>query len=374
VRILYVAPLSSIHSRRWIGFFRDRGHEVHVLSFAREAGPQIEGVTHHELVPSPKRLPLPLDWIITKPAFFRSLRSHVDDIAPDVVHVHWIDFFAYAMARARVQPLLLTAWGSDILIKPRESLKVRYLVRTSLRHARRITCDADHMRDAIVALGAERARVEVINFGTDCRAFSPDGRDPNLARELGFPAGSPLVISLRQLKPIYDITTFIRAMPHVLARMPAARFVIASDGPDRADLERLASDGGVANAVRFTGYLSDEDLRRFTASADVYVSTSLSDGGIAASTAEAMAAGVPVVVTDFGDNGAWVRDGDTGFLFPCSDHLRLADRLSLLLGDGDMRRAIGARARRLILERNDRETEMCKVEKLYRQCAAGDRR
>jgi glycosyltransferase involved in cell wall biosynthesis len=373
VRILYVAPLSSIHSRRWIGYFRDRGHDVHVVSFSR-SDMQIEGVRHHTLVPPAKRFPQPIDWFAAKLPFFRDLRTLVDGVAPDVVHVHWIDFFAFAMARARVHPLVLTAWGSDILIKTRESAVVRYTVGAALRAADWITCDAEHMRDALVSCGAKREKVTVINFGTDCRLFSPDRRDPGLARELGFPDGAPLVISLRMLKPVYDLGTFIRAMPIVLADMPSARFVVASDGPERASLERAAADAGISDAVRFTGYLSDEDLQRYSASATVYVSTSLSDGGIAASTAEAMAAGVPAVVTDFGDNGAWVRDGETGYLFPCSDHRALADRVVDLLSNESQRRAMGERARKLILARNNREMEMARVEELYQWCAERGRR
>lgn len=373
MRILYVAPLTSIHSRRWIGFFRDRGHEIHVLSFAENEKP-IEGVQHHLLIPKAKRFPQPIDWILNKRPLFRAIRQTVDRISPDIVHVHWIDFFAFAMVKAHVHPLVLTAWGSDVLIKTRESAKVRYVVRGAVRGADRITCDAEHMREALVSHGANRAKVDVINFGTDCRLFNPARRDLGLARELGFPQGAPLVISLRGLKPVYDISTLIRAVPLVLAEVPEARFVVASDGPDRQSLEKAAADAGVAEMVRFTGYLSDDDLQRYTASATVYVSTSLSDGGIAASTAEAMAAGVPAVVTAFGDNADWVKDGETGYLFPCSDHRALADRVVRLLRDEASCRAIGGKARNLILERNNYETQMARVEAMYRHCAAGGRR
>ena len=171
---------------------------------------------------------------------------------------------------------------------------------------------------------------------------------------------------MRALDPIYDIGTLLAAIPTVTQSVPETRFVIVGDGPQRSELEQLADSLGVTSLVRFVGRLSDKDMVRYAASASVYVSTSLSDGGLAASTAEAMACGVPPVVTDFGDNASWVNHGVTGFLFPCSDAATLSARLIEVLSDQDLARRLGVGARHTIVERNNVDTEMQKVEEIYR--------
>jgi glycosyltransferase involved in cell wall biosynthesis len=97
------------------------------------------------------------------------------------------------------------------------------------------------------------------------------------------------------------------------------------------------------------------------------VSTSLSDAGIAASTAEAMACGLPVVITDFGDNGRWVKNGEGGFLFRPGDHEALAQAIVWLLTHEGARSAFGRVNRTTIEQHNDYEKEMAKMERLYEE-------
>ncbi|HOX22616.1 MAG TPA: glycosyltransferase family 4 protein, partial [Elusimicrobiales bacterium] len=100
-------------------------------------------------------------------------------------------------------------------------------------------------------------------------------------------------------------------------------------------------------------------------SADVYVSTSLSDAGIASSTAEAMSCGLPVVVSDSGENRLWVNDGANGYVVPVRNPKELADKLILLLQDRDLRIKMGQANRKVIKERDDYYREMDKMDKLY---------
>jgi glycosyltransferase involved in cell wall biosynthesis len=239
-----------------------------------------------------------------------------------------------------------------------------------LRRADIITCDADHMVDAMVRLGADRGQIRIVYFGTDLTRFNEGRRDAGLAAQLGFPANAPLVISLRALKPVYDVETFVRAAARVAREMPAARFVVVGDGPERQRLEALARELGVAEIVRFTGRLSDADLQRYTASATVYVSTSLSDAGLAASTSEAMACAVPVVITRFGNNGDWVQEGLTGSLFGLKDDEELARKVLALLKAPELARSVAVAGRKVIEERNNWHREMEKVERLYEHLIA----
>jgi glycosyltransferase involved in cell wall biosynthesis len=101
----------------------------------------------------------------------------------------------------------------------------------------------------------------------------------------------------------------------------------------------------------------------------VYVSTSTADAGIAASTAEAMATELPVVISDSAENGLWIDDGANGFLFPTGDATVLADRLQRLVEDPALRARLGRAGRATIIARNDYDGEMRKMDALYAEAA-----
>lgn len=372
MKLLYVAPLNSIHARRWVSHFAGNGHEVSVVDTAGSEDHGLDGVRVESLV-----------WegsasIGTRLFGYRTrlkrlvdgLRRSIDSVQPDVVHLHWMAGpHALALAQTGFRPIIATPWGSDLLVQARRFTLRGHSVKRIIAASDRFCCDAEHLKAELVARGAAPESVDVIYFGTDTRLFSPTARDAGLATELGFTPGTPLVVSNRALKPIYNVETLIRAVPATLKSVPQARFVIVGGGDELQMLKNLAEELGVARKVAFVGRLSDEDMVRYTASATVYVSTSLSDGGLAASTAEAMACEVPVTISDFGENGAWIETDAAGRLFPLRDHGTLAAHLVELLSDASVRGRLGKRGREIILERNDRYREMARVESLYQSLA-----
>lgn len=356
MRILFLAESLSIHSERWIRFFAERGHEIDWISLSpSDTAPAFPNTRFHPIVRGPAV------WRAITAA--RLARRIVRERRIDLVHAHYAGTYGVIGAMTRFHPLVLTAWGSDILEAGRTAL-YGPLVRFALRAADAITCDAEHLRDAMHDLGVPRDRVRIIYFGTDTEWNHPGRARPERRADFGAGDG-PVVISARNMHPVYDIGTLIRAVPLVLAAQPDTRFAIAGDGPERPALEELARSLGVERSVRFLGPLPASLIAEHLASADVYVSTSTSDGGLAATTAEAMACGTPVVITDFGQNRVWVDDGRSGRLFPVRDHAALAAELLPLLRDPQARRALGQAGRDVIRTRNDYHREMARVEALY---------
>lgn len=123
----------------------------------------------------------------------------------------------------------------------------------------------------------------------------------------------------------------------------------------------------VSDNTIFTGRISDDDFPYYVASADVYVSTSLSDAGLASSTGEAMACGLPVIVTEDPDNRDWIADGINGFVIPVKNPEILAKRIVELIKNERMRKEFGKINSEIITERNDYDTEMSKMELEYQK-------
>jgi glycosyltransferase involved in cell wall biosynthesis len=369
MKILFIAPLDSIHSKRWIEFFsRREDMEVQVLCFGKQVLSVDKAVVHvlGEESVSGKTLKGLFTSVRRLGPRRRLLRELVGNFQPDVVHIHWIYAPAYWAARQFGAPIVSTAWGSDVLVHTRKSFLQRRAVRRTLRVSKRVTCDAVHLKERMVAFGGKPDKIDIIYFGTNCEEYSPANRDPGLTTELGWSKSDRIVMSLRALKPIYDVETLVKAISLVMEKAPQARFVIVGEGEEKTYLQQLCKDLGVEKVVHFAGWLSDEDKRRYVASADVYVSTSTSDAGLAASTAEAMASAVPVVITDFGNNGEWLDQESAGRLFPLRDPVALADRITELLSNEGLRKRMGESGRRIILERNSYHREMGRMLEVYR--------
>jgi glycosyltransferase involved in cell wall biosynthesis len=152
-------------------------------------------------------------------------------------------------------------------------------------------------------------------------------------RALAFRGDCPHLIVTRNLEPIYDNATALRAF--AIARrsgFPAARLTVAGSGPERPALERLACELGVADAITFTGRMDNEGMASLYQDADVMINPSLADN-MPISILEALASGVPVISTDAGGIPYLVENGKTALLVPVQNPQAMADAIVLLLDD-----------------------------------------
>ncbi len=357
MKLCFLAGANSIHTRRWIKYFVDAGHEVHLISLGRDLEEPLDNIKFHLVPKKFFRTLRPLHYLFEVKKILRRIK-------PDILHAHqlWID--GIVADRAGFHPLIVTPWGSDLLIGARSNAK-RRLFGHIFKNADLITCDGENTRTAIIEMGISPVNVRLVGFGVDTDRFCPAPADYDLAKTVGL-RGGPVIISLRNLNPIYDIETLIRAASLVVKAVPAAEFIIAGDGFEKQRLMALAAELGVREVVHFIGSVFGGDIPRYLNLAAVYVSTSLSDSGLAASTAEAMASGLPVIVSDSGDNKKWIVQGQSGFVVPIRDHAALARMVIAVISDPILAKKMGQTGRKIIEERNSYRREMEKMENLYR--------
>jgi len=363
--ICFIGTAESIHMLKWAKYFSDQGHRVHLISYlVPVAQYDIAGINLHLINRTfPIRM-WPFNTLLNLPITLIKVKKLIKEIKPDVIHAHYVTSYGTLASLLGFHPLVTTAWGSDILITPQKFLPSKWGVKYALRKADLITCDAEHMKEAMERFGAASDKIKVINFGIDTKRFSPGEKDQKLKEKIGL-SGYKIVISLRNLEPVYDIETLIKAIPTILKQIPKTKFILFGRGSQEEEFKKLSEQLGVKDSIQFLGWASNEELPKYLRTADVYVSTSLSDGGIASSTAEAMACGLPVVITDVADNKRWVEDGGNGFLIPTKDSRLLAQKIIYLLRNENIRRKFGDRNRRIIEERNDYYKEMAKMEEIY---------
>ena len=230
---------------------------------------------------------------------------------------------------------------------------------------RAIVCVSHATREAHSAIGYDRGRMEVIPNGFDLDLCKPDAAArSDVRRELGLPSDAPLVGMLARFDPAKDHQTML----HAAARLPRnAHVVLAGTGvtAENRALTDTISELGLAGRVHLIGPRSD--VPRLAAAFDVCVSSSISEG-FSNAIGEAMACGVPCVVTDVGDSALIV--GETGRVVPPSDPAALAGAITeLLLLPPDVRQRLGRRARERIDDRYGLQVTAGRYVALWRRVA-----
>lgn len=357
MKICYLADAGSIHTHRWVKYFASRGHEVHLISPTLLGDGDVGRAQLHVL----RRFPLqvriisfPINLLLS----IIQIKQLIRRIKPDILHAHFISDCGFWGALTGVHPLVLSAWGSDVLVQPNKSRILRYFVRYALKRADLVTTEGENAIREMISLGADPTKLKLVFHGVDIRKFRPKKEHRVL--------NSPVVISNRNLKPIYDVETLIKSIPVVLEQMPEVKFIIAGDGLQKDYLRDLAESLNVLDSITFMGWVPHDQLPDYLAAADVYVSTSLSDT-VSISSLEAMACGLAPVVTDVGDILRWIEDGKTGFVIPVKSPDLLAEKVIYLLKNEELRRKMGKANRRLIEEEANYEKEMVRMGKLYQE-------
>lgn len=350
-RLLYVSDAGSMHTRRWAEFFRDQGVEVHVASF-RAA--DIRGARVHSL-PS---------YGLGRVGYFLAiphLRALCARLRPDVVHAQYVTSYGFVAAASNLHPLVVTAWGTDVLISPRESRLKRWLARYAVRSADLITTVAEHMNEAVAELGVPISRVVAMPFGVDVKQF----RLPVQPRALP----SPLrVISTRNFGSVYDVQTVIESLRLARLRGLDAQLDLVGDGPLRGELEAQVDAAQLRRHVTFYGHVEHQRLPALLGQADVFVTTALSDGNNV-SLNEAMACGCFPIATRIPANMQWIVHGDNGYLFDGGDAEQLAQLLVAAASAASLRVAASAKNRQIVETRADWRITARNMQDIYERLA-----
>ena len=202
---------------------------------------------------------------------------------PDGVAAMWL-------AEEFDRPFTVTGRGTDLNLIPRYAGPRRLIQRVGERAAHMMTV-AGALKDYLRDMGVADDRVTVLRNGVDLAFFHPPAERAALRASLGLDEG-PTLLSVGHLIERKGHHLAIEAM----RELGDMRLVIAGDGPERANLQQLVDQWGLADRVRFAGRLSQEALRQHYQAADALVLASSREGW-ANVLLEAMACGTPVIAT-----------------------------------------------------------------------------
>ncbi len=316
----------------------ERGHEVHVVAPAqrwRRSEPRTETIEGRQM--TVHRLPsfrwLPHDWIrFVLPWRARHYARRVlEHVTPDAIHIQSHIIIGRGLAKEatdrrirliatnHVMPenvldfTLLPPWAEHAFVRWawREADKV-------LRRAGAVTTPTRRAAD-FLERSTTRRGVLAVSCGLRVSEYTAD-LAPRTANRLVFVGR----VTLEK-----EIDVAIRALARLDPEFDAS-LTIVGDGDQRKNVEKLANELGLGSRVRFTGRVSDVELRRHLTEASAFVIPSIAELQSIA-TMEAMASGLPILAADAMALPHLVRHGENGFLFQPGNDRELADRISQLL-------------------------------------------
>lgn len=229
-------------------------------------------------------------------------------------------------------PYSYTMHGPAIFFEPR-----RWRIDEKIARARFVACISHFCRSQgmIFADPAHWDRMRIVHCGVEPDRYAP-------AKDRAAPGKTMIFVG--RLAAVKGVRVLLEAFADIHAADPEARLVLVGDGAERADLEGFADRLGCKSAVRFTGYLSQDEVVAELAAADLFVLPSFAEG-VPVVLMEALASELPVIATRIAGIGELVTPGETGLLVAPGDVAGLRDAMHTLLADPEMRRAMGQRGR-----------------------------
>lgn len=295
----------------------------------------------------------------------------------DLVHSHWIvpqglvGTIACALAR---KPHLVTVHGGDIF--GLRGALLQWLKRLALRGAGAITVNSGATQRAVRELiGPARTIVQVpMGVATEPPGTLALERAQQLRARWRRGQG-PLLVFVGRLVEEKGPADLLRAVAALREDLPDVSVLLVGDGPERAALERLARELGLADRAGFAGWVDPPDVPAHLAAADIFVAPSRrgADGWVEAqglAVLEAMASGVPVIATRLGGVSESVEHERTGLLVDEQAPLQIAAAVRRLAGSPQLGRALAAAAQAQVRHAFSRPASAAAFSQVYAELLA----
>jgi glycosyltransferase involved in cell wall biosynthesis len=211
------------------------------------------------------------------------------------------------------------------------------------RLANNITAISNATKDALIQYeNIDARRIEVIYNGIASFPAPSSSDIERLKREFKIEPNDFIIGNVARIDTNKNQQLMLEAMSRITRSNTRVKLIIVGDGPQRRDLERMVIRLNIQSSVHFAGYRTDAQL--FYPLFDLFLLTSRTEG-TAMTLLEAMAAGIPCIVSDVGGNPEIVLDGQNGYVIPDNDVLALVKKIGILFREPERRKEMGKNGR-----------------------------
>ena len=364
MKICYIGDANSIHLRRWIKWFSNSNHEIHLIT---DSTVKIDGAIIHPI--NHEKKGSPIEFIRKMIQTKRLLR----EIKPDILHAHYVLGYGTFGAFTGFHPFIISPWGSDIAIDSNNFIK-RFFIKYALKRADIISVVDRSIKKRLIELKCNSNQLMPLRISSvDTDKFNPSKRSESLRKSLG--NGSDfIVLNVRPLLPAYNVEILVCAVPYIIEKMPSVKFILVSFNPDEAYKTRIIEkirELGIKDKIMLVNHIPHSKMPEYLASIDICVDTLVSfkhteSGekcpGIGTTSLEAMACGTPVLIAN---KNLKDKDGCPFVPYHPMDPEDLARTIVELLRNEAHRNSVKERAMEYTRQMADEKKVMTKWNEIY---------
>jgi glycosyltransferase involved in cell wall biosynthesis len=279
----------------------------------------------------------------------------------DIAHLHYAmppaDIASLIYSSVKNKPLVVTYHADpnsnygNWIRRMGLSLIETFVVPRILSKARAITCNSTYYVPISKFLPKYQQKIVAVPPGINPQEFNATLSKQECRSKLSLDTACNVILFMGHLINYKSPDLLVKAMPQILRKSPHTRLIIAGGGPLFAELERLVKELNLADAVRITGSISNDEKILYYNAADVFVLPSTNSGesfGIVL--LEAASAGLTIVVSSLSTFRAFIKDGYNGLVAEMGNVNSLAEKINQLLTDPSLRQEMGKNARASVAE------------------------
>ena len=359
MKILYVTAKGGIHDYRFLKMLV-RDYEVLLLHYAAdELIDEIKSIRGLKIV-SKKPWPVKSYPILSEKRHFKKI---YDDFNPDIIHTGYVWQVGVLASHFNLHPHLSMVWGSDILTEPDKSSYKKKLVDKVMKQCDYIQCDAEVVKKKIMKdYDISSEKITVFPWGIELNVFKKLDKS-DCRKYLNLSPDNFIIVFTRYLEPVYGVSYMLEGFKKFAENKNDVMLLMLSSGSLEIETKKFISENHLESKIRLIKSIPNAELPRFLNAADIYISTSLSDG-TSLSLLEAMASGLGLVVTGLPAINEWVNE-ENGFTVPPLNVDQVVSSLEIYYANRKLIESHGNKNILIAHERADWDKNYLKLKEIY---------
>ena len=357
-KIMFIAAANSVHTVKWVNslsvFF-----EIHLVYCSNHE--QIENKINKNVVLHKLEFSSPFGYYLNA----YQLKKIYKKVKPDLVNAHYASGYGTLVRMSKIPCDLMSIWGSDIYEFPDKSKFNYRTLEKNLKYAKNIGSTSQIMANVCKEKYPHLdKKFFIIPFGVDINKFKKDITIEKDKDKID-------LIIVKSLEKKYGIEYAIEAMKYLVSKNNKYFLHIYGDGIEKENLENLIDAYNLKDKIKMYGRVKNDELPKILSKSDIFCATSVFES-FGVSIVEAMAAEIPVVVSDADGFVEVTNNGETGIVVPKKDALKLSEEIDKLYNDKDKMKYFSKKGRERVEKCYDFEKNVMAMKNIYEEIIGGN--
>lgn len=351
MKILYLAPATSMHSIRWANAMVERKIEIVYVTNNLSFVDKLDSRVKIRYLKYNK----PLGFILNK----FCLKKIINEEKPDVVHCHQAAGYALLATITLIKNLLISIYGWEVFDLPYKSYIHKKIIGYILERSNFLASTSKIMKTQTLNLYKNIDQIFVTPFGVDVEKFQKKYKKNDIIT----------IGMIKKLEDKYGVKYLIKAFHNVVQNLKIdSRLVIVGKGSKEMELKKLVKDLDIENKVEFVGRIPHDQVPKYLNMFDIYCAPSILDSeSFGVAIVEAASCELPVIVTNVGGLPEVVEDEKTGYVVEPKNPEALAKKIIELIKNPTKRLEMGKAGREKVLNEYDWDKNVDYMIEIYKK-------